>query len=477
LEQALPLPNQAPELAVVRARAASPPTAIAAWTRLLAGGPIRVMLLTWLAFLLVLWLGPLRLVAEVDAQAWWLVIACTVAFCVGSLLASAAPAPAAAPHAVLDNVEPERLQRVVLVFAVLGLAGGLAVLFDKMVLSGIDFSLGFTVTRVLRDSANSGTTTYSSSPLFFLGLLVNSLSIVAAGICILRPERLPLRLLGLSGLSLLGPFLVTLVYGARTGVVLIGGYVLSCVIARNLCVGYRGKYLRVAALVALLAVIGVVAFNNFVLADRRAALGAFDDLADVGYTEAEGRVFEAKPWLADLYADNPDLRQTVLDLATTEAYSFRGMVGLQRMVYGEYGAFGPYYGLYSVGGLGLLLDRVTGGFALYRDMNDELIDAGISALYFTIWGCLHSDFGLVGTLVVAVVWGAGSQLIWRRVMAAGHVRDQLVFAMAFLAVVMTPLAPPVGYLNVNLLLLCLGAAWFALRPRATLPEASAGAAA
>ena len=400
--------------------------------------PSALMYTAWGLYAVLFILGPVAPVARMRWSTWGLIGLCVAVFHLGCV-SSRGRTRRLGTRTVIS---PARLQRLVMIFAVIGILGGLFTVVDKIWLSGLDFSGGFTSARF--ESAELGSSlaaSYTRSPLLYIGLLTYSFSVIAFATYILRADELPVRLLYVSSLSLLSPFAVAVVYGGRSVLFMALVLPLGALLVRKLRGGHALRRLKPLLVVCLLAAILTAVYDSRLQRDRRTYLGVADYLTELRYTESS-RNFRVKPWVEGLINAGvpPDVALQILSLSL---YTAQGPPHFDLMIHNQ-ASVGPFYGQYEIASLGSWFGRTVPELSVVDRMYAELGDAKILGVFVTTWGALYADFGLIGMLVIAFFWGFVSSRVWRMATRSEHLGAQVLASFFFLTIIASPIHSAVG---------------------------------
>ncbi len=402
--------------------------------------PVSLMFTAWGIFGMLFVLGPVAPVERVRWSTWGLIGLCIGVFSLGCVSARGG----SRVKAVGDTeMSLPRLQRLVRVFAILGLVGGAFIVIDKVWLSGLDTSAGFTSIRF--QSAELGaafSNSYARSPLLYIGLITYSFSLIGFVTYILRAEQLPLRLLYLTTLSLASPFAVATVYGGRSMLFVALILPLGALLIRRLR-GKQSALKRLKPLLVMFLFIGLLAgaYDNSVQNQRREIFGFEDYKSELQFTET-ARNFRVKPWVEGLInAGVP--AEVVLQSVSLGTYVAQGAPNFDLILHHD-GPVGPFYGQYEIASLGSWLGRIIPELSVVDRMYTELDDADVLGVFVSTWGALYVDFGLIGMLLIAFLWGWVSSRIWTRATRSDHLGAQVLAALLFLTIVSCPIHSAIG---------------------------------
>ncbi len=398
------------------------------------------MFTAWGAYAVLFIFGPVTPVARIRWSTWGFIGLCVAVFflgCLSSRRKSRISTKATAGLPLRD------LQRLIQRFAIVGMVGGAFVVIDKLFLSGLDLSSGFTSARF--QSAELGaafSNSYARSPLLYIGQVTYSFSLISFVCYILNAERLPIRLLYFTTVSLISPFAVAIVYGGRSVLFIALVLPIGALLIRRLR-GRRSAVKRLKPMVVMFLIVSVMAvvYDNSIQRDRRTILGVTDYLTELKNTES-ARNFRTKPWVVDLIkAGAPP--NAVIQVLSLSVYAVQGPPHFDLIIHAD-NPVGPFYGQYEIASLGTWFGRIVPELSVVDRMYAELDDAKVLGVFVSTWGSLFVDFGPIGMLLIAFLWGWFSSRVWAAATKSDHLGAQVLASFLFLTIISCPIHSAIG---------------------------------
>ena len=413
----------------------------------------------WVGVLVLYAVGPIHYNEAPQLTTWFFVLASVSAFAIGGLLATSRGRVGRVVSAgFAEAVTRRRIDRVVLIAAILGLFGAACIALDKLLLSGLDFSQGIAAIRFERVEATEAGTAASlrRSPLLYLGYLTFAFSVVAFLLYMLRGEELRRRTIWLAFLSLVGIFAYSYLYGGRTPLGLAVGMGFGAIGVRLLSRqaplprGLTGRFLFAGFLV-LTAV-----YSEAVLADRLMTSGAVDyaSLETRLETNNDAKIAPIPGFgtgKAEATSSAGSSEQTPgVSASSSELFLMRVVVNLHYFTHevptldralAHNGSLGPYYGAYQFNLIPALVTRIVPGWNLDRFMIPELQAANVYGYWPTAWGGMYLDFGVVGALIATFVCGWLAGVVYSRALRGNDDRARLLMCYVVAGIIATPLLP------------------------------------
>src|SRR5688572_33259806 len=107
-----------------------------------------LLVAVWSATILSFTLGPVSYHDTIRPETWLFILACIAAFAIGGALGRwpAVPFDREPPSARYER----RVASVVMLLAAIGILGAIGLIVERLFLSGVDYSAGFTAARLAR---------------------------------------------------------------------------------------------------------------------------------------------------------------------------------------------------------------------------------------------------------------------------------------------------------------------------------------
>jgi hypothetical protein len=446
---------------------------LAALLRALAD-PTRLMVLVWALFAVVFFSGPLDYFRQPRMATWaWIGIGVGL-FAASALAAGRLPARWFAVDEP-ETVPSERIERLVLITAVLGLAGAALIALDKVWLSGLDYSRGLAAVRFQRAAEIEAGIDVRRSPLLYVGYLTFSFSYAAALLYILRGEvvRRPI-VAAAAEVSVASPVVYSLLYGGRNPillffVLLMGGILVRARRGRSLLPAVPALRLKLAVVVLLF-----LAYVNYTWEDRRSywKIETYPRFVEIAHERWQTR---PKSWVDRAVSGHWAPAGLVMNLISSDLYLTHSVITFDKIVE-RHGDFARCWGLYQVGLLAPLVNKAPAGSALLRQMYRQLRATETYGWFPTAWGAWYIDFGLGGAVGAVVAWGMASGWAHRLVRLRDDLAGELLLSFALATVVFSPINAVFGMANNILIFGSLVATALACRlggPRLVLRSAHA----
>jgi hypothetical protein len=446
--------------------------------------PARLLLVVWAAAIALFALGPIRYDEAPRLSTWVFVVACLLAFCIGSWIAGRS-SRSAIKEQIAPPIDTARwLDRIVRATALIGLFGALCIAVDKVLLSGLDFSGGVTAVRFARAAAvDAGTAgELRRSPLLYVGYFTFSFSVASYLLYILKGEILRRSTVLLAFMALASIFSYSYLYGGRSPLGLVLGMAVGAIAVRLLSrqsalpKGTLGRILFVAFLAL------TVVYNNWILAQRFVATGAgnYSDLEQRFETTYDAHIelpaglasSPPSPSATTIPATAGGQRpstsdQALMQFAINYYYATHELPMLDRTLTYE-GPLGPYYGAYQFYLASVLVGHLT-PWTLDATMLPQLKSANVYGWFSTAWGGMYLDFGVFGALVGITLCGWLAGLVYRRALVGSGDAAKLLMCYVVAGIIATPV---LSIFTISISLPILGALLitaFFLGPAANVP--------
>lgn len=357
------------------------------------------------------------------------------------------------------DISNHRLNQVVLISSLLSIFGIFFLAYDKVILSGLDYTKGFAYIRQIRDIQLSAGIDVHRSIFLYLGYPLFSLSYPALMLLCLHTTSIRPNVARLAQLSVCSPIIYSLLYGGRMPVLILILLIVACCFIRILL----GKSLMPERLLfpkLIIFSICFVFYNNYIFSGRIDNVHA----SPAYYLEAVENSWGAapSPWLNQLADDGWISERKAISIFVHSMYLTHGVVSFQKIV-NNYLHFRPYWGTYQVGILSPLLRVFYPSSHVLADMQANMIETNIYGFYTTVWGALFLDFGLVGAILFIVLWGFVSGVAYKHAKDSSNIGSQLILAFCYVSIPMSIFNAPFGMANSFLIFAAIITAIFLLK--------------
>jgi hypothetical protein len=380
-------------------------------------------------------LGPIKYREGVGLRTYAFVLACLACFCLGSGVRRVR----IRPDEPRWQPAPSTVDRVVRMAAIAGLVGIAIFAFDRIFLSGLDYSRGVTTLRFEQQSSQAlsqAAAPHSGSILSNLGQLLTPFSIPAYLLYILRPQDLRRHTRWLAHLSLVSPFVYAWLYGGRSPIALFLAFAGGAMAIRRIQ-GQRALPGRITFKIFVVVLLALVAFYvSYIFRERdrfvqRSGYGAL-------VTQLErSNDTETAAALRDLPQRGRVAQAVAGDVLYLSYYFSHELPTLNRALTYQ-GRLGPYYGRYEMYLPSVLVGRVLPGLTAEKQITTEGQSANILGLFSTAWGAMFFDFGRGGALFFAFICGLFARHVYRRALRDGNLAAKLLLAYVIAGIIAIP---------------------------------------
>jgi hypothetical protein len=419
----------------------------ARWTTPLLGlvrTPARFLLTVWAVALALVYFGPVRYSQHVSPLTWLFLVACIGLFCLGSSLGwrqVRRPSrdelgdrrDAGGTWAEFDH----RIDRIARVSAVLGLIGITLLTFDKLRLSGLDYSAGITAVRNARaEEVNAGNTALGRSPFLYLGFVTFAFSVPSYLLYMLRRRSLRRSTAWLTHFGLLSPLGFGVLYGGRSPLILTIGLIFGGAVVRGLCGQRRMTPTKFGRFAMLGLIAFALVFGSYIFRQRAAVAG----YTYAGLAERSTHSYQAtpRPWFKHLMTSNSGVAPIATDVLFTHLYVTHEVFMLDRTLQYE-GRMGPYFGAYQFNLLAALGGQIWPQFDVAKTIVSQATEANTYGYFPSAFGCMYLDFGLFGALVGILICGLLAGKIFRWALLTGELKSQLFMCYVIAGIVASPI--------------------------------------
>jgi hypothetical protein len=419
--------------------------------------PDVLMSITWLLTLLLYNFGPLSYHRILDNLTLFVAFGGVALFVFGVWCAQGVDYRPKAPIPI------GRIERVITFSALAGLAGIGLMGFDKLLLSGLDYSDGLAAVRFQRAREISSGIDIERSVFLYFGYVTFSFSYVAIVLFLLRAENVHRTTAWMAQLSVFPPIAYALLYGGRSPILLLCFLIVGAGLARRV----EGRAVfppahRISLKFAFLC-IAFFAYVNLTWEDRRqySNISTYEQFVKVA---SESWGLSPKAWIEDAVAEETLSSSSAMDLMSAIMYLSHGIVTLDKMIEGH-DQLSTYWGLYQIGILAPIVRRVSTNSDPFERMTTELQSINSHGFFPTAWGAWFMDFGLIGGIISVACWGFFCGLTFRMVRLGRGLIPQLMFAFGVMSILISPLNAPFGVANSSLIFLSLIGGAIMLRTR------------
>lgn len=420
------------------------------------------MIIIWGGAIALYLISPVEYPTNLKSSGWGYIVACIIFFCLGVLLYQRKVRP-------LKNVSQyseydyKNINNIIIWCSILGIIGCLSILYDKIFLTGLDFSLGITDVRYQREADAAMGIGSNSSYLTYLGFALYSFSSVSWLLLLLYGENIMLRGVLFGMISSLPIPAVASLFGGRGPIVQLLGLTIGAFVLRvmsNRSVLPTVKYLRPFLLAFVLS---TLIYNGYVTATRREYSGIKDVSSQMSHLDATYGIRPTQ-WYRDAIDDEfipPDI---MLDIFSAFVYYTHALPTLQ-LVIEKSDDISLYYGQNQFNLAFVILDKINPNMSMRTIANIEL--AEVTGLFTSAWGMIFVDYGLAGSLVEVFILGWLSGMIYYKAQYYQSLVSKLLFCFVVMSILFSPLSAPFGIGNSALVFLSmiLASMLLAMRPR------------
>jgi hypothetical protein len=427
--------------------------------RFMAIPPI-LMVIVWASLWLVIEFGPLEFRLENAGLAWTVVGLAILLYSVG-FFSGRAVAPSPRPLIGIAVIE-----RTITLTALVGLIGAGFLIFDKFLLSGIDWSEGLVAQRMERALQVTEGVEIQRSVFLYISYLLSPGAYVAPVLFYLHAESVRRSVAWLAQVSVIGPISYALVFGGRSPIMILFALFAAAGLVRSL--GGKPLMPRRHALTAkvLLLFVVFVGYVNYISEERRRFQD--DDAYGSLLTQyAEIRV-GPRPWV-DAALDRDFISEdSAMNFMTNAFYLAHSFRTLENIIVAKRDVQ-PYWGLYEVFYLAPIVRLLFPGNEIEERMARELTDADIYGWFPTAWGAMALDFSIPGTVLGILIWGWATGLSYRVFRRDRDAAAALMLVFWLACIMLSFIGPPTGF-SYSFLVLAgfLGANW--LMRQLAVPE-------
>lgn len=422
--------------------------------------PTRLMLLTWILFALVFTFGPLDYFRDIKIHTWLAIAFSIVLFISGIFSATMVPIPKSTAV-----ISPSRVNTAIMVTASVGIVGILLLAYDKVLLSGLDYTQGLAAVRFQRDIEVAGGIEVPRSGFLYLGYAVFSFGYCAVILFLLNAEMVRGLPAAAAQIAVASPIIYSLLYGGRAPMLLLvllaGGAGLVRTLVRKPLLP-RAHWIR-PKLIALF--LGLLLYNNYTWEERR-QISSIEGYS--GYLKVASKYWSLAPkvWVNEAVLDGRLPAQATMNILSNTLYLTHSVVTLDKMIEHR-SLFSPYLGAYQIGIVSPIMRVFFPGARIVDRMTEDLQESGTFGWFPSAWGAWFMDLGAFGAMVAIFIWGLLSGLAYRLVRRRSGSGAQLLLSFALASVLVSPLNAPFGLSNSFLIFCAMVVTAWAMRYRIT----------
>jgi oligosaccharide repeat unit polymerase len=327
--------------------------------------------------------------------------------------------------------------------ALVGIVGAMIVIISKLFLSGLNFSSGVTGARLERASEIASGQGSNTPILLYPGLFAFPFATCAFLICLLKGEYLSKSTQQLCKIAAISPVAVAVVNGGRGGifyfvVMIAGAFSVRLQTTGNLKI----PNLKIGKLLG--SFLGAfLAYNIYIFETRREVTGK-DEFWESLRNWEDNYGIHPFQWLLDLVQTGHMDGNSLLNWMQTHFYFTSGPSVLTQIIDSST-PIGPFFGQFQVGILASLLDKTVPSWSLTEKMVREANQLDIGGLIPSAWGMMILDFGLIGTLIEAFIFGWIARRIYNSAIRGAKLSSSLMFCFIFASIILSPIVAPLGF--------------------------------
>lgn len=350
-------------------------------------------------------------------------------------------------------ISARHLNAIVFWSSLLSIIGISVMAYDKVILSGLDYSKGLAYIRELRGMQLNSNIDVPRSIWLYIGYPLFSLSYPAMMLLVLKADKIKPWIATLAQLSFVAPFGYGLLYGGRMSFLILLLLMGGCCVIRWI----QGKtfFPREHLLLVKLIIVTVcmVIYSNHVLSQRRATYGTVSYSDFLTVTELSWDI-EPKLWFENKVDNNDISLVTAMNLITNCMYVTNGIAHLN-LIINRAERYQPYYGVYQVGILSPLLRVFDKNNTIVETMDSNLKETSLFGYYITAWGAAYLDFGLIGCVIFIALWGFMSGMSAQAARNPEQLGGQLLLSFFYCSIPMSIFNGPFGMSNSFLVFISL----------------------
>jgi len=325
--------------------------------------------------------------------------------------------------------------------SVVALVGVLCIVIDRISDLGLIGLSEFAELRNERAEELAAASDLSRGPLTYLGYVLYPGIYLVCALGFLCYERLDGRAKILLILTMLCPFLLSVLYGGRSPIlVLFLLFASSCVVRKLLGKSSLPSGVELK-LFGGIAIVAFIVYTNLVWFVRMDLISAATDIALDHTTEAWGIVPSTQ--LVDLL-DEWDLHDALFPITGLYFYVFHSTATVEKL-----------FALPSIPVMlgGQHIDVFAAAFRLFEptrqllsDGYATLLDGQIYGFFLGAWGSLYVDMSIFMFPFIAL-WGWTSGATFARLRARYAFGDAVFYVFLFYSIIISPISAPFGLAN------------------------------
>ncbi len=429
---------------------------------LIMSSPIRLIVAIWLCAIALYLISPVEYPVNVRSDGWGFIIACILFFCLGVLFyqRKAMRFNCAEQYSLSDYKD---INNIITWCSILGMIGCLSILYDKVFLSGLDYSLGITDVRYQREADAAIGIGSNSSFLTYLGFVLYSFSSVSWLLLLLYGDKVTMRGVLFGVISSLPIPAVATLFGGRGPIVQLLGLSVGALVLRvlsNQTALPAVRYLR-PFLVAF--ILSTLIYNGYVTATRRQYSGLRDVSTQMTHLDVTYGIRPSE-WYRKAIDDEILPSDVMLDVFSAFVYYTHALPTLQ-LVLEKSEDISLYYGQNQFNLAFVILERTIPTMSMRANANSEL--AELTGLFSSAWGMLFVDYGLIGSLIEVFILGWLSGMVYYKAQYRQSLLAKLLFCFVVMSILFSPLSAPFGIGNAALVFvsMILAQLFLLIRPR------------
>jgi hypothetical protein len=423
----------------------------------IANTPAHLMLGTWLMFFLFFFIAPLQYNRNISSTTIGFLLLCIGAFVVGCLLTQqlSTNMPSRQFPENLGVQDTWDVNKMLRVFALLGLFGAALVIFSKVFIGGLN--LAQAPGELRQQLGAEADILKGRGILLWMGMLLYSFSNVAIIIYILKGEACDRITAGAVALTSFTPSAVILLYGGRSSGILVlvfGGCAVLIRRASGQTLLPKAYFLRPLLIIHLTL---VVFGSLYIFADRALALG-YSTSTDALYSYAYSLDATIPEPLKPIIEGETLTASVVANILMGVAYVTQSFTELDYLI--NVNDPGPFYGEYQ----GWLISK---GLRVILGLPDsaEHIEGSIhhTGLFFSAWGGMFLDFGFWLSPVISFIIGLVAGRLYQKGIKQGSLQAKIWLVFMYMFILLSPIHSLLQMGNSLQTLLCLIGASFLIK--------------
>lgn len=415
--------------------------------------PSLAMIYTWMIWLLMYVLSPFYYTTPVNFSTAIAIVVSITAFVIGDVLSGSVLEKKSSSLSTFkqntfnfEQISSPKLDRLIRNCAIIGLIGAGAIVFIKVVISGLDFSGGVSGARLQRANDVLKGNAESSSVLLYPALLAFPFGTAAFLSGLLNPNILSKEALTWSRIALIAPIAVTVVSGGRGGilhVLLMAFSGIALGIYSNRATNKPLPNLSIGKFPIIIFAAFVV-YSVYIFEDRRDVTGANNFLASIDSWRNNYGIYPAD-WLLNLVEHGILEGNWLLNIMQSYYYFTHGPSMFAKIFENSSMSIGPYYGQYQIGLLPALIDKFLPNLSLSEKMFTETVQVGVAGVFPSAWGMIYFDFGFLGIIIEPFILGWLARIVYHKAIYEQIGGTDLIFCFVLASILLSPMIAPFGF--------------------------------